>query len=373
MIAIVMVVVVGLVAIVLAVGTPLMRGRDGRAPAAGRDADAPDPLERELAALLDQGVLSSDQADRVRDAAAESASSAGAAELRRAHPQRAGVLDVLGYLGGALVLGALIFVGFTLWGDLSRSGKIGLAVASFVVPTLGGAVLVLSRTRRGLAEVLLTIGCFAAGFAYFEIARDEDLMVTAAVVVATAAGGAVALRSALFYVPAWIGAMALVPLFVENVWQPTDEDVVAYVIAAGFLVVGVLFVVAGLGLARHAAWTFAGVSGWAAGVPLLAIEHSYVALAVATVVAAALLIGVVRYQMYAFAVVGCLVVLSMWPVALYQLLDTALGVALGLVAAGCALISAAVLLARRRRHAPSASLSVGPNPQRQPIAPPRDR
>ena len=58
--------------------------------------------------------------------------------------------------------------------------------------------------------------------------------------------------------------------------------------------------------------------------------------------------GVVRLKEYAFAIVGCLIVLSMWPVALYQILDTALGVALGLVAAGCVLILSAVVLARRR-------------------------
>ena len=98
------------------------------------------------------------------------------------------------------------------------------------------------------------------------------------------------------------------------------------------------------------AWTLAGLSGWAATIPLVALEHSYLALAVATVVAAALFVGVVRLQIYAFAVVGCLIVLSMWPVALYQILDSALGVALGLVAAGCVLIASAVVLARVRRR-----------------------
>ncbi len=65
--------------------------------------------------------------------------------------------------------------------------------------------------------------------------------------------------------------------------------------------------------------------------------------------AAALFVGVVRLQLYGFAVVGCLLVLSIWPWALYQILDSALGVAVGLVAAGCVLIASAVVLARRRR------------------------
>ena len=83
----------------------------------------------------------------------------------------------------------------------------------------------------------------------------------------------------------------------------------------------------------------------------MAFEHSYVAVGLATLVAAALFVGVVRLQMYALAVVGCLLVLSIWPWALDQILDSALGVAVGLVAAGCVLITAAVVLTRLRRRA----------------------
>ena len=82
---------------------------------------------------------------------------------------------------------------------------------------------------------------------------------------------------------------------------------------------------------------------------LISAEHSILAALLAVVVAALLFAGVVRLQMYAFAVVGCLIVLSIWPWALYQILDSALGVAVGLVAAGCVLIASAVALARRRR------------------------
>lgn len=63
------------------------------------------------------------------------------------------------------------------------------------------------------------------------------------------------------------------------------------------------------------------------------VAGTYLALAVASEVAAALFVGIVRFQTYAFAIVGCLIVLSIWPVALYQILDTALGIALGLMAA----------------------------------------
>ena len=320
-------------------------------------------FDRELRALTDQGVLSAEQASQLwqavqTDLGGPAAEPVGAPNLEisategrgRGSASNTGVLDVLGYVGGALLLGALIFVGFTLWGDLSRGEKTALAISSFVVPAAGGIILEMSRTRRGLARALLALACFAAGFTCYMIIDDQDLMISAAVVVVAAAIGAVTLRSAAFYVPAWVGAMGFVPAFVQNGLGLTENDAVAYSLAAGFLLVGLLLAAAGMVQGRHVAWTLAGLSGWAATIPLVASEHSYLALAVATVVAAALFVGVVRLQIYAFAVVGCLIVLSMWPVALYQILDSALGVALGLVAAGCVLIASAVVLARVRRR-----------------------
>lgn len=325
-------------------------------------------FDHELRALTDQGVLSAEQASRLWQAVQTDVGDASAAlaaapnveisateDRDRGPVSNTSVLDVLGYVGGALLLGALIFVGFTLWGDLSRGEKTALAVSSFVVPAAGGIILEKSRTRRGLARALLALACFAAGFTCYIIIDDQDLMISAAVVVVAAAIGAVTLRSAAFYVPAWIGAMGFVPAFVENGLGLTEDDASAYAMAGGFLLAGLLLAAAGMVQGRKVAWTLAGLSGWAATIPLVALEHSYLALAVATVVAAALFVGVVRLQIYAFAIVGCLIVLSMWPVALYQILDTALGVALGLVAAGCVLIAAAVVLARLRRRPPLAS------------------
>ena len=88
---------------------------------------------------------------------------------------------------------------------------------------------------------------------------------------------------------------------------------------------------------------------------LMVYDHPYLAAGLATVLSAALFVGVVRLQLYGFAVVGCLLVLSIWPWALYQVLDSALGVAVGLVAAGCVLIAAAVLLTRLRRSGTAAA------------------
>lgn len=320
-------------------------------------------LGRELGSLIDQRVLSAEQAERLWQAAeqdhrlaatAGEGTGPGSFDQRHGPTAGTGVLDVLGYVGGTLLLGALIFVGFTLWGDLTRAGRIALAVASCLVPATGGLVLVRSRTRWGLAQVLLALACLAAGFACYQVLNgllsdDRNLMVSAVVVVLAAGRGIVLLRSAPLYVPAWIGAMGFVPTFLQGGLDMSDQrDAFGYVLAAGFLLVGVVFVVAGRALGRHVAWTLAGLSGWAASGVLLSFQHTYLALATATAVAGALFLGVVRQRLYALAVVGCLIVLSMWPAGLYDILDTALGVALGLVAAGSALIGVAVALSRRR-------------------------
>jgi hypothetical protein len=355
-------IVIALIALAVVVVTVAMglsatrRLRTGAEPEPEQQSGATGPelapvasmLDRELQTLTQQGVLSAEQVAKLRQAAQQDRDAASVGNVRE--PASTGVLDVLGYVGGALLLGALIFVGFTLWDDLTRAAKTLLAVASFAVPAVGGTVLVLSRARRGLALALLALASFAAGFACFMIIDDDDLMTSAAVVVLTAAIGAAVLRSSVFYLPAWVGAMGFVPAWGINGMNLSERDL-ATAIAVGWLVVGMLFVGAGLVLGRDLAWSLAGISGWASTAPLLSFEHSYLALALASVVAAGLFIGVVRLQTYAFAVVGCLIVLSIWPIALYQILDTALGVALGLVAAGCVLIAAAVVISRLRHRA----------------------
>ena len=110
----------------------------------------------------------------------------------------------------------------------------------------------------------------------------------------------------------------------QNGLDLPEGDALGYWIAGGFLLVGLALVVAGIFLGRQVAWTLGGLSGWAATIPLVSFDHNYLALAVATLVAGALFVGVVRLKTYAFAVVGCLIVLSIWPVVLYKILETAL-------------------------------------------------
>ena len=135
----------------------------------------------------------------------------------RSTPKSSAVLEVLGYVGGALVLGAVIMLGSFFWDDLGSTGRKLVAVASVVVPALGGAALVRGRARPELGRILLALACYAAGFAYLVVFEDQKFVVSAAIVVLTSAVGAVLLRSGAFLVSGWSGAMLLVCAVVFNV------------------------------------------------------------------------------------------------------------------------------------------------------------
>jgi hypothetical protein len=270
------------------------------------------------------------------------------------------VLEVLGYVGGALVLGAVIMLGSFFWDDLGSTGRKLVAVASLVVPAVGGAVLVKGRVRPELGRILLALACYAAGFAYLVVFEDQKFVVSTIVVVLTSAIGAVFLRSGAFLVSGWSGAMLLVCAVVFNVIDtaeadPTSDAIPLY-LAIGFLLVALALAGSGLLLSRPLAWSLAGFSGWAASIVVQA-DASYgewLSLVVATIVSGALLTAFVLTRRYAYAVIGCAILLTIWPVSLYRILDDAVGAAIGLVAAGAVLIGTVIVLSRRRRMSTAA-------------------
>jgi hypothetical protein len=319
-------------------------------------AGRPSRLAAELAALTESKVLSPELADRLWEAAQADAQAAPPPEPAtndRGRTGNAGLLDVLGYVGGALLLGALLFLGGTLWRDLSRVARDLVAFAALLIAAAGGAALWRSRTRRPLAGVLLALACIAGGFTYHQVFDDQEGVVSSAVVVVGATVLTVLLGSAACLLAGWVGAMVFVVALVSKLTAP-EHDHMAGLVAAGFGVVAVLLGLAGRWRHRTAAWVLAGLSGWAASAALLStqppIRGAYLCLIVATVVAAALFAAFVRLRSPWYAVVGCLIMLSMWPVGLQRILASAVGVALGLVVAGGLLIAAAAVLSQLRRR-----------------------
>ncbi len=316
-------------------------------------------LETQLARLVEQQVLSVSQARQLADAATADqvdGQPAAAGPALGSSPRGSAILEVLGYVGGALVLGAVIMLGTFFWEDLGNAGRKAVAIASFMVPALGGLALVRGRTRPELGRILLALACYAAGFAYLVVFEDEKFVVSAAVVVVTSAIGAVLLRSGAFLLSGWSGAMLLVDALVFEVIDvgqlgEVNSDGWQTHLAIGFLLVGLVVAACGLVLSRTLAWSLAGLSGWAASIALqTGADGEWPSLIVATLVAAALLTAFVITHRYAYAVIGCVILLTIWPTSLYRILDNnAVGAALGLVAAGAVLIATVIVLSRRRR------------------------
>ena len=321
-----------------------------------------DRLEAQLTRLVEEHVLTASQAQELADAAradrldGQSVATEPAPALEpvpRSTTKSSAVLEVLGYVGGALVLGAVIMLGSFFWDDLGSTGRKLVALASVLVPALGGAALIKGRARPELGRILLALACYAAGFAYLVVFEDQKFVVSAAVVVLTSAIGAALLRSGAFLVSGWSGGMLLVCAVVFDLIEtpvgvePTKE---AAYLAVGFLLVAVALAGSGLLLSRTLAWSLAGLSGWAASIALQgAANGEWLSLLCATVVTAALLTAFVQTHRYVFAIIGCAILLSIWPVSLYRIVDNAVGAAIGLVAAGAVLIGAVIWLTRRRR------------------------
>jgi hypothetical protein len=321
-----------------------------------------DRLEAQLTRLVEEHVLTASQAQELADAAradrldGQSVATEPAPALEpvpRSTNKSSAVLEVLGYVGGALVLGAVIMLGSFFWDDLGSMGRKLVALASVLVPALGGAALIKGRARPELGRILLALACYAAGFAYLVVFEDQKFVVSAAVVVLTSAIGAALLRSGAFLVSGWSGGMLLVCAVVFDLIEtpvgvePTKE---AAYLAVGFLLVAVALAGSGLLLSRTLAWSLAGLSGWAASIALQgAANGEWLSLLCATVVTAALLTAFVQTHRYVFAIIGCAILLSIWPVSLYRIVDNAVGAAMGLVAAGAVLIGTVIWLTRRRR------------------------
>ena len=315
-------------------------------------------LETQLARLVEQQVLSASQAEELVGAARADRldkQSPPEPSATRSMPKGAAVLEVLGYVGGALVLGAVIMLGSFFWEDLGSTGRKLVAVASLVVPALGGAALVKGGIRAELGKILLALACYAAGFAYLVVFEDQKFVASTAVVTLTSAVGAVLLRSGAFLVSGWSGAMLLVCAVVFNVIDTaeanTSSEALPVHLAVGFLLVALALAASGVLLSRTLAWSLAGLSGWAASI-VLQIDAPYgewLSLVVATVVSAALLTAFVVTRRYPYAVIGCAILLTVWPVSLYRILDDAVGAAIGLVAVGAVLIGSVIVLSRRRR------------------------
>jgi hypothetical protein len=222
--------------------------------------------ERALGELVTAGTLSRQEADAVRDALTDAEPST---------PIRRRIAEVIGYVGGALlVAGAALVVG-TSWDSFSHAGRVWLLVAVTVV--LNGTAVALRNRVTGL---LLALGAVTGGLAS-SVAFDTHPAL---------AGGVAALALAVASYAAWPALFAL----------PVAG------IACGSTVVGLIDI-----FGWSSSWIGAGLllcaAVWAVLIAVNAIRHRAVGAGVAVALA---LIGA-QFPEHAFVQYGTTLVVAL--------------------------------------------------------------
>ncbi|HZX02967.1 hypothetical protein [Kribbella sp.] len=331
-------------------------------------------LDDELSRLVSAGVLRQYQADSIRDAAdaeidaaladpgrpphrGEPAGSTEAAKpkIPPAAVHTNALVEVLGYVGGALLLGAVALLTLANWGEMGRAARISTGTTAAVVLLGVAVVLALLGRRAQLSAALASLGCCVAGFATFVAIEGEAGRVAGVVLaLALAAGGLWWLKESSLLV-ATFGILAVgVLVITSDVLTPDTASAAnsAGIAGTGFIIVAFVFAMLGLVRDQVTSWSLAGAAMFSSSICWLVQERGEImALAVGTAGPAALLVAYGRTRRSAYAVVGCAILLVIWPLSLYQLTDNLAGVAIGLVVASGVLLLAVLMLSRRRSNA----------------------
>lgn len=350
----------------------------------------PSRLDDELTRLVSAGVLRPYQAQALRSAAeadAESGAEAGTeagtegagtsqpaagrpstrepspppllppkSEQRRVPPTAAhssALTEVLGYIGGALLLGAVALLTVANWGEMGRAARISTGTSAAVILLGTAALLALVGRREQLSSALASLGCCVAGFAtYVAIEGESGRIAGVAVALVLAVLGVWWLAGSSLLVATFaILAVGVLVITADVLTPDTSSTNSAGIAGTGFILVGFVMALTGLVRDQVTAWSLAGAAMFSSSVCWLIQERGEVmALAVGTAGPAALLFAYSRRHASAYAVVGCSILLVIWPLSLYQLTNNVAGVAIGLVIASTALLVAVLLLTRRQRR-----------------------
>lgn len=307
-------------------------------------------LDRALERLVADGTLSPAQAGRVRDEVAP---------LVAAEPEPLvtgeRVVEVLAYVGGALVLAAVAVVASLTWDSLGRGGQVaacvtGSALLLATATVLGGS----SPRRHAIRGILASLAAVCAGLAGGVIgavvADDEFATVTplgfAIGLLAVALPAYALWRGAALVAAAFAGGLVLTLYLLDHTMPDDGGSAITMAFLAGYgIVVCVLGgrlaerdVAVSLGLLTLFASTVAG--GVAEGT-------AWFALVLAALVVTAAFTLFVQHRYPGYAGVGALTALIAPATAMSTITRSALVVAGVLSAVGVGLIAAAVAYGRR--------------------------
>lgn len=196
--------------------------------------------------LVDRGVLSDEQLREVLTAVERDRAAADHGGVQRS--ARTGLWEVLGYVGGALVLGGSSLLVAMSWGDLGQNARVALLAAAAVV-LLGAGVLLGGGPRgvRGMAQtsssprarivaVLFALGSGASAMTVATAVNSFDA------VAATATGFVIALLGYLA-LPSLPGLLATggfsvgVVLAIDSQWFSSST----LSVSVGLLVLGAIW------------------------------------------------------------------------------------------------------------------------------------
>jgi hypothetical protein len=323
-------------------------------------------LDDELSRLVSAGVLRQYQADSLRDAA-DAEVEAALAGLPQPPPEppakpkspptamhSSALIEVLGYVGGALLLGAVALLTVANWGEMGRAARVTTGTGAAVLLLGAAAVLALLHRREQLSSALASLGCCVAGFATYVAVEGATGRVLGVALALVLAGLGLWWLAGSSLLVATFGILAVgVLVITADVLTPdtgpaTDSAGIA---GTGFILVAIVMAMLGLVRDQVTAWSLAGAAMFSSSICWLVQDRGEImALAVGTAGPAALLVAYARRRASTYAVVGCAILLVIWPTALYQLTDNVAGVGVGLVIASAVLLVAVLLLSRRRAN-----------------------
>ncbi|MFC0622534.1 hypothetical protein [Kribbella deserti] len=262
------------------------------------------------------------------------------------------LIEILGYIGGVLLLGAVGLLTVANWSLMGRASRISTAVVSAVVLLAAAAVVAYLRDRAQPSSALAALGACTAGFATSVIIPDAPGRVIGVVVALVTAGlGLWLLRGTSLLVATFailsVGVFELVFDVIDTTGGRSDTAGLAGV---GFIVVAGILAALGQVRDRVTAWSLSGAAAFSSSMCWLVQDRGeLMALAVGTAGSAALLLAYARHRAPAYVVAGCSILLVVWPTSLYRLTGNVAGVAIGLLIASSALIATVIVLARRAR------------------------
>jgi hypothetical protein len=311
--------------------------------------DLPSDLTPLLERWVGAGIISADQADRIRADVATMPSGG--------RPKGASlVAEAVGYLGGVIVLVGLGLVVGWFWNDLSTAARIGLAGGVAVAMLVAGAYVPgrLGPTGARLRAVLWAASSVAL-FSCLVVVGDDGLSWDEDRVLLLAAGGTAIVSAVLWRLHRRLPQHIVVLVSLTIAASAGTALVTEAYPWSGLAIWAVGTVWLGLSLADllpRRAGTVLGAIGAVIGAVVVVGEGWGTALALVTV--AALVLAAVALRDLALLGVGSVGTLIVLPIVVDRYFPGVLPAALSLVGVGLLLVVTAVFVSRRRRATPDA-------------------